>query len=250
MAISTKAVEGQAKAPAARKTGKEPAPSERLYAQGNQILSTMSEEQRSQLGSKSHTLHFQRLLGLQSKKSSRRVAKDETRDCSTAVGIELISDEDIEVPVIDITKDKYTGITAEDISYRKVKAGEVFNLSYYEFMFLILRDEYAGSFEANGNPKGAFFSAKMHAFFDSRTKLPTPVINLRDGAIKATMVDIDEKGPDGVWVIKEPYREKYGALLKKAKPRRAAAGKKSAPKTTVVSVALKQILEQNAGIKI
>lgn len=125
--------------------GKKTKANEEVLAKGTEILATMDEAQRAALGSESGTLHFVQLLGLASKKSSRRVSPTESKDCSTPVGITLYSDKDIEVPVIDVLKDKNTGIDPEtDITYVSVKAGEQFDVNYYEFMYLILRDEYAG----------------------------------------------------------------------------------------------------------
>lgn len=232
----------QATAPtAAGAKGKKTKANEAVIAQGTEILASMTEEQRSALGAKSGTLHFQHLLGLASKKSSRRVSATESQDCSTPVGISLVSDEDIEVPVIDIKLDKNTGINPEDIGTRTVKAGEAFDVSYYEFMYLILRDEYAGFLEANGDDKGAYFSPKLPAYAKGDAKLPTPTINLKAGSVKSTMIDIDEKGPNG-WVIKDQYAEKFGDLLRKSKPQRAAGTKSSTPAPTVVAVALQKML--------
>lgn len=222
--------------------GKKTAANEEVLAKGSAILATLTEEQRQELGSKSGTLHFVQLLGLASKKSSRRVSASESKDCSTPVGMTLVSDEPIKVPVIDVTKNKSTGIDVEkDITYRDVKAGEQFDLNYYEFMYLILRDEYAGFCEANGDARGAYFSPKLPAFWKGEAKLPTPTINFKTGSVKSTMIDIDEKGPNG-WVIKDAYKEKFGELMKKSTPQRAAGKKNSTPAPTVIAVALQDIL--------
>ena len=222
--------------------GKKTKANEDILAQGSEILASLSEEQREALGAKSGTLHFVQLLGLASKKSSRRVSATESKDCSTPVGITLVSDEAIEVPVIDVLKDKNTGIDpATDISYRSVAAGEQFDVTYYEFMYLILRDEYAGFLEANGDEKGAYFSPKLPAFWKGDAKLPTPTVNFKTGSVKSTMIDIDEKGPNG-WVVKPQYAEKFGALMKKSTPQRAAGNKSATPAPTIVAVALQKIL--------
>ena len=253
MAISNKNASAQAvgevKAPReAQSKGAKTSANAKMLQEGNAILATFSEEQRSQLGSMSGTLHFKHLLGLASQKSQRRVSQNENVDCSTPVGVVLVSDVDIEVPVIPVTKNKDTGIEAEDISFRKVKAGEEFDLTYYEFMFLIVREEYAGFLEANGDPRGAYFSPKLPAYFNGKAKLPTPTINLVQGAAKASMVDIDVKGPNG-WEIKPEYKEKYGDLLVKARPQRQAGTKSSTPSPTVIAVALSKILKDATGGK-
>lgn len=216
--------------------------SDYLAIKGNAILAGKTDEEKEKLGCKSDTLHFQFLLGLASKKSTRRVSQNETKGCSTAVGVALVSDEDITVPVIDILKDKHTGIEPEDISYREVKAGELFYLSYYEFMYLIVRDEYAGVCCNGDGEKDIYFTAKMPAYLNGKTKLPTPTINMRYESIKKSIVNIDEKGADGEWFVKEPYAEKFGALIKKQTPKRSAGNKTATPKSTLVAVALKDIL--------
>jgi hypothetical protein len=200
-----------------------------LLQNGREIIAAMSEEEKRNLGSKSGTLHFVNLLGLQSKKSTRTVTDGQGRryiKVSTPVGITLYSDNDIEVPVIDILKDKNNGIDIEkDISYEKINAGEYFDLTYYECMFLLLRDEYAGFCEANGDDKGLHLSVKSTAFMKGEAKLPTPTFAFRrnnrikyagvdeHSPIKASIVDIDEKNSDGKWVINDAYVEKFGKLL-------------------------------------
>lgn len=245
MALGNRAAESQApKAPTENKAvNSNKTANEDVIAQGNALIAEMTEEQRSALGSKAGTLHFKHLLGLASKKSRRKVSKDESLDCSTPVGIVFVSDEEIQVPVIDIKKDKTTGIAQEDITYRTVKAGEEFFVSYYEYMYLILRDEYAGLCEAKGDVHGAYFSPKLPAFAKGDAQLPTPTINLKSGSVKENMIDIDQK-VDNTWVIKEGY-EKFADLLKKSTPKRSSGTKNSTPTPTVVAVALQKLL----GIK-
>lgn len=225
---------------------------EDLIQQGKEILAAMSKEEIDLLGSKSGTLHFVHLLGLASKKTNRSIGGVNNRtykDSSTPVGITLRSDIDIEVPVIDVLKNKDTGIDLqEDISDIWVKAGEEFHLTYYEFMFLILKDEYAGFFEANGNPYGAHLSIKSPAFMREKVKLPTPTINFAKGtgSIKACMIDIDEKNPDGIWVIKRGY-EKFAPLVQNGKRRKRRSKKDSGtandyPVPTLIAIALQEEL--------
>jgi hypothetical protein len=222
--------------------GKKTEANEEILSQGSEILASMSEDERAALGSKSGSLHFVRLLGLASKKSSRRVSATESKDCSTPVGITLVSDEAIEVPVIDVLKNKDTGIDAKtDIAYKTVQAGEEFDVTYYEFMYLILRDEYAGFCSNGEDTRGVYFSPKLPAFWKGEAKLPTPTVNFKVGSVKASMIDIDEKGPNG-WAIKPSYADKFGALMKKSTPQRAAGTKSSTPAPTIVAVALQKIL--------
>jgi hypothetical protein len=232
--------------PAANGKAKKTNGNEQLVTQGNEILASMTTEQRNELSAKSGTLVFQHLLGLASKKSSRRVNKDQSQDCSTPVGVRLKTEIDIaDVPVIDITKNKDTGIDPEtDITYREVKAGETFDLSYYEFMYLILRNDYAGFCSNGQDDRGVYFSVKVPAFFSGSAKLPTPTINFKTGSVKAGMVDIDEK-VNNTWEIKPEWKEKFGALLQKSTPKRSSGSKDNVPAPQVIAVALQQILKIN-----
>lgn len=211
---------------------------------GESVLATLSTDEVKGLGHKSGTLHFQHLLGLQSKKADRVGKNRSFHDSFKAVGVTLVSDEDIQVPVIDVLKDKTTGINyEEDVTFREVKAGEAFDLNYYEFMFLIIRDEYAGFCSREGDPQGVYFSAKMSAFLKDQAKAPTPTINFtQEGSPKENMIAIDRKEADGRWVIKDEYAEKFGALLKRRTPNRSNDAKQSVPTPTITALALSQIL--------
>lgn len=218
---------------------------------GRQIINEMSDEEFSRLGSKSGTLHFVQLLGLGSKRTTRTMSsKDKDyRPWSTPVGVTLYSDEDIMVPVIDVLKNKDTGIDPEkDITYREVKAGEKFHLTLYECMFLLLRDEYAGFCEANGNERGLRLTCKLSAFMRGDAKLPTPTLSFERNSlikyadepyrspIKAGIVEIDEPF-DGGWRIKPEFAEKFGPLLKNNKKRRRTSNKKASPTSQRATVA-------------
>lgn len=216
-----------------------------LIAKGTTLYAGKTEEERQVLGSKSHTLHFQYLLGLASRQTTRKTSKTQAVSSATPVGIVLVSDEDISVPVIDVLLDKDTGIKPEDIGEREVKAGEEFIVTYYEFMYLIVRDEYACVCCDGDREGGVYFAAKMPAFLNGKTKLPTPTINQRKGAIKQTIVTIDEKDESGQWQIKEPYREKFGKLIQKTVTQRSANQKNAIPTAVAVALAMQEIL----GIK-
>ncbi|TDF94685.1 hypothetical protein [Paenibacillus piri] len=210
---------------------------------GKQIIKeNMSPEEREHLGSKWNTLHFKELYGL----SSIQTTRNEGGTDMKPVAVLLETDIDIDdVPVIDVTIDKDTGINLEtDIGSRQVKAGEEFCLSYYEFMFLVIRDEYAG-FVSYGGYKAVCLSVKTAVKFDKREgkksyefleidedlnfellevenspgkfKLPIPTITFVQGkdedgngfsfgAIRDYLEAIDEKTEDG-WKIKLKYMD-------------------------------------------
>jgi hypothetical protein len=131
-----------------------------IHNDGKQYINSLSSEERAKIRSKCHTLHFVKLLKLASKRADRMVAGGETRVSYKAVGVVLRSDEDIEVPDIPGHYNKETGIPPEEIKMRKVKAGEEFYLTYYEFMFLMFRPEYAGFCSRDDDPYGVYFSPK------------------------------------------------------------------------------------------
>jgi hypothetical protein len=210
---------------------------------GQAVIATMTPEEIAELGCKSHTLHFQHLLGLQSKKADRVGKNRQFHDCFKAVGVTLISDEPITVPVIDVRKDKNTGIEPEDITYRQVEAGVPFDLTYYEFMYLVIRREYAGFISYEGDPKGIYISAKINSYLDNQAKLPTPTINSSaPGSPKENMIAIDRKDAEGKWVIKDEYKEKFGPLLERKVITRAASNQPSVPTPTLTALALSKIL--------
>ena len=203
----------------------------------------MVEQEVTKLGSKSGTLHFITLLGLASKESRRKVGENYL-PCPTTVGVRLQTDETILVPVIDVRKNKDTGITSEDIKVRTIQAGEVFDLNMYELMFLVTKEEYGGFISRNGNPQGVYFAPKMHKFNTGEAKLPTPALNFKSGtgSIKAEMLVIDEK-VDNKWGIKSEFAEQFGGLFeKKEKVKKVAV-----PTPTVVALALRQMLEEKVG---
>ncbi|RLQ05301.1 hypothetical protein NSQ51_13805 [Geobacillus sp. FSL K6-0789] len=127
-------------------------------------------------------------------------------------------------------------------------------LTLYEFMFLIIRDEYGGfCCDEYGNSDGVHLSVKSPAFYRGDAKLPTPTINYNKKygrrSIKAGMVDIDVYMPDGSWVIKPQYADKFGALLKNTEKYRKISGGKLPPAPTLVALALKEKLNLNVAKK-
>jgi hypothetical protein len=240
MALANKDVAATDVAP--KTTGKESGNAQ-LVATGTSIIAGLDETARENLASKSGTLHFVNLLGLQSKKAERVIAGRQSVETFKSVGVVLVSDEPITVPVIDITKDKDTGIDpATDITTKEVAAGEEFALSYYEFMYLIVRDEYSGLCAKGDNPQGVYLAVKMPAYTRGQAKLPTPTICFKEGSPKDGMIAIDEQDAEGKWVIKPEYAEKFGALLRRKAPSRSQGAKTKTPKPVVVAQALKKIL--------
>lgn len=197
-----------------------------VIAEGLEIIESMSDEEFENIGSKADTLHFIHLLGLASKKTTRKVTDlygIDVMDCSTPIGVSLRTDIDINVPYLkDVSKNKDTGVNIDDdINYVLVKAGETIDLTLYEFMYLIVRDEYGGFLKADGEDFYAHLSVKLPAFRRGDAKLPTPTIVFEkgNGSARATMIDVDEKLPEG-WVIK-PQFERFAPLVRNRRKRKS-----------------------------
>lgn len=217
-----------------------------IHSEGKKIISSMSSEERAVLRSKCHTLHFVKLLKLASKRADRMVAGQETRVSYKAVGVVLYSDEDIVVPDIPGKYDKSTGIPPEEIKSRKIKAGEQFYLTYYEFMFLMFRPEYAGYCTRDDDPYGVYFSPKMPKFLTNDAKLPTPTINFsKSGSPKEVMDEVDMYVPElKRWVIKEEYMEKFGSYLPSVTPQRKQGDADVMPTSTNATIGLAETLKK------
>ncbi|MEK5440118.1 MULTISPECIES: hypothetical protein [Paenibacillus] len=214
---------------------------------GEYLLDEMEKvdpEKRAIINSKSSTLHFVNLLGTASRRKSRSIKgyvfkdtdpnQDRYMDASKVIGVTLRSDEPLMIRQIDMSTvkklitrgDEYyfdieNDFMAEDIS---ISAGEEFHLSMYEFFFLIIRPEYSGLFEVNGDPLGAELRAIANKVIDvdnkdrlvslkniqgtRQFKLPTPTIQFYakgNNSPKSTMIDIDIKRSSG-WETKEEYK--------------------------------------------
>ena len=220
-----------------------------IHNEGKKIIFNMTPEERSVLRSKCSTLHFVKLLKLASKRADRMVAGQETRVSFKAVGVVLYSDEDIVVPDIPGQYNKDTGIPKDEIKARKIKAGEQFYLTYYEFMFLMFRPEYAGYCSRDDDPYGVYFSPKMPKFLSDEAKLPTPTINFsKAGSPKEVMDEVDEYIPElKRWVIKEEYQEKFGPLLPSITPTRKQGDIDIMPTSTNATIGLAEALQKKYG---
>lgn len=216
---------------------------------GAEIVSNLSDDARSKLCSKCHTLHYVKLLKLTSKRADRAVANGVTTRDFKSVGIVLYSDEDIDVPDIPGYYTKETGIPPDDVKSRRVKAGEFFFLTYYEFMFLVLRPEYSGYCSRDNDPFGVVLSLKMTQFKEGRAKLPTIAIKfVGRGSPKEAWDAIDEydEATDS-WCIKEKYQEKFGHLLTPVQPTKAPDAMDGKPKLASNMVGLSALLKDKYG---
>ena len=216
---------------------------------GAEVVSGLSDEAKSNLCSKCHTLHYVKLLKLTSKRADRATTSGyTTRDFKT-VGIVLYSDEAIDVPDIPGYYTKETGIPPEDVKSRRVEAGEYFFLTYYEFMFLVLRPEYSGYCSRDDDPYGVVLSLKMTHFKEGRAKLPTIAIKfVGAGSPKESWDAIDEYDAEtDTWSIKPKYQEKFGHLLTPVQPTHSPGAMEGKPKLVSNMVGLGALLKERYG---
>lgn len=218
-----------------------------IHKDGKEYIDSLTEEEKDIIRSKCHTLHFVKLLKMQSKRADRMIGGGETVVSYSPVGVVLRTDEEIEVPDIPGEYTKETGIPPEEIKSRRIGAGEEFFLTYYEFMFLMFRPEYAGFCSRDEDPFGVYFSPKMPKFLkNDGVKLPTPTINFtKPGSPKEIMDEIDEIDTEtGRWVIKEEYREKFASYLPEVTPKRRSGGNNEFPTSTNAALGLAQLLKK------
>jgi len=233
----------------ANKSGRVKSAADQVRAQGEAVIESLTDEERAIIGSKSNTVIFKVLLGLASKRSNRRVSEGQNNACSTPIAGVYVLTEDAEIPRINVELDNETGIDPDkDITWVLQKAGEEFDMTHYEFMYFITQPQYAGEFAVEGNSKGGFFSAKLPNYLNGKAKLPTPVVNIRGEAIKANIVNIDEKVGDK-WQIKEEYKERYGALIKPRVAVRTSGAKKESNNQHSLSIAIGQMIKNPRALK-
>lgn len=187
-----------------------------------EVASSLTDEERANLGSKSNTLKLVRVLGLGSKKDSRKVggATGQMVECDKPVALELLTEIDIEVPVLPVTTNVKSDINFAEVQTRTVKAGEKFQVTYYEAMLLLIRDEYMGTFHANGQDNEAILSVNLPKYLGGDQKIPTPAFNFRNGAFKEDIHRMDTQLEDKTWVMQEEFIH-YADFLKRQKSQRA-----------------------------
>ncbi|MNV25834.1 hypothetical protein D3C71_1169430 [compost metagenome] len=83
-------------------------------------------------------------------------------------------------------------------------------------MYLVEKDNYAGFISYNDDPEAVYLCLKFAKVNKGVSNAPTPslVFKKRYGAIKNTMVSIDEK-INGEWKLKEGYEKKFEYFVKK-----------------------------------
>lgn len=197
------------------------------------------------MGNLSGTLHFIALLGQASKQSKRKVGESYVK-CPTTVGVRLKTDVAVEVPVIDVLKNKDSGIKPSDISSRSIKAGQTFDLNMYELMYFIVRDDYVGYISRDNDPQGVYFAPKMQNFIRGEASLPTPALIFKPGtgAIKADMLEVDEK-VNGNWTIKKEFADKFEPLMTAKSISTSSTSNES--RVSLVALALKDMLNLQAA---
>lgn len=225
-----------------------PNTTEYMYQEGVKILNQAYEDGKEpgQYGRDSHTLHFVHALGQAQRPRNRRIANAVKMKSFLVVGAVFITDKDIDVPDIPITCTVFTGVKPEQMGTRHIKAGETFILNMLEYMFLIIREEYSGYCEYQGDPTFCYFSPKVQNFLTNgpqAQKLPTPTICFKVGSPKESMVAIDTRDENGNWVCLPEYEEKFGDLFLKSTPPDIESA--SVARTQGITASLRKMLLDN-----
>lgn len=233
--------------PSANKKPIAPNTTEFMYQQGVKLLSEEFEAGKDPevFGRDSGTLHFIHALGQSQRPRNRRVANEQKVKSFLVVGAVFKTDKDIDVPEIPITCTVFTGVKPEQMGSRHIKAGETFTLNLLEYLFLIIREEYSGYCEYQGDPQFCYLSPKVQNFLTSgpqSQKLPTPTICFKAGSPKESMVAIDTKSADGRWVCLPEYEEKFGDLFVKSTPPDIQA--ESIARTSGIAASLRKMLSE------
>lgn len=233
------------KVPTTRKPASE---GSKFTQEGKARFASLSEEEKVLAGSKSGTLHVDTILGLYNQ-DKRAVSKDQRVTCNKMIGFECHSDEPIQVPVIDPAKGdprlKWTPVDPSEIAYKNVAAGETFQVTFLEMVYLINRIEYSGLAEFQGNPRGFGILVKANKWATGESAVPCISFGLAQGSIKEVTVAIDEPDAQGNKVINERYAEKFSYFLqKKSAPRGTTGGAKKSdtPVQIVNSAQIRSIL--------
>ncbi|MFA8998070.1 hypothetical protein ACEI87_10365 [Clostridioides difficile] len=197
-----------------------------LVEYGKNNLSNKSEDEKESLGRYSSTLTLMNFLSLGSDKKTRRKRNiSPTGEINISqelapkrVGAFFETDREIEIPRIRTGLDVETEPVdiKKDITYEVIKAGEKFEMTIHEAALVLIRDDFCGYCNFDGDPKGARITFNTRSFKKSEDKRcwPTPWIYVKD----ASEIVIDELDPiTRVWKIKPEFEKRYGHLIGKKK---------------------------------
>lgn len=180
---------------------------EELLNRGKELFLSMEDTRRELIGCKSSILNVINILAIVSFVGGREKIEN--------IGFSLLSDIAIQVPIIDMHLNYETGINAiVDISYRTVTAGEELSVSTYEWMYLLIQDEYAGSCVCDDKKKEFILSLKFEKYMKGEIKLPMVSFNSNINKIPMTTIYINNIDKDGLITIKPQYT-RFAPLIKK-----------------------------------
>lgn len=169
---------------------------EDLLNRGNEILNSMDANRREIIGGEFETLKFVNVLAIENFEKPGEYKK---------IGFTMLSEKEIQIPIIDMLKNDETGFDiAKDVSYRTVAAGVPFHVTKYEWMYLLIRDEYSGScvYENNGDP--LILQFKVERYLKGDVKLPAISFE-KSKTSRLDSIFINYKDEDGIERIREEY---------------------------------------------
>lgn len=134
-------------------------------------------------------------------------------DTTVPVGVTLMSEIDLKVPVLPYSFEYEDGIDPHVIQYKDVKAHEEFHMTLYEFMYLLLQDEYVGVCRIQGSSDNAELDFKdFEGYLTGKCGLPQPKLEIKDRKVIKSK-EIYRKLDDKIEILPE-FREKFGVLLR------------------------------------
>lgn len=179
--------------------------SERTYIKTAQdYINKVDSVRFESLGEKSTTLFVVHQLRMFAKRSLGYVETE-------LVGVTIISDIDIKVPVLPQAFDNTVGVDPEQIKYIDVRAKEEVHLTLFEFMYLLLQDEYVGLCRIKGSKDNVELGfVGLREYLIGRIAIPTPELITKDYN-HLGVKEIYRETENGIEILPE-FIKKFGHL--------------------------------------
>lgn len=180
------------------------------------------------MGSKSDTLHLVGVLQLPSpsnmtprqplnltdkptKLKSPVVIKRYEMD---TVGVKLVSDIDLEVPVFDIFSIEPKRVTSENLHFLSIPANQEFSLNLYELMLLVYNEAYSGVFSNGATSKGVELKIKRSSdTLIEDNVLPVPRLVMKE-LVESQQDDVVAvKNGNKVLEVLPEYKDKFSGVV-------------------------------------
>lgn len=184
----------------------------------------------------------QRVAAVQ--KDEKGNAVDNLKPCYETAGFRVKVIKPTKFPTIPLTKTiAVEGVDFKSIVWEEKKAGEIVDLTIWEYLYLVIQPTFGGYLSYKGDPKGFSLQTKFQDFLAKKVKLPTPSPRLTaGGSLKSAGIPIDEKKEGAErFTVKEEFLPKFQMYNETSKVSRAKGGsapKKKVDRTSAVALAL------------